>query len=158
MPEPLPLRWACEQAMREHRNRDALALALARYKASAGWPISKPERVEFAAKGAHLLELVTLDANRGTLEQVAQFFGTLLSGQGVARIKTPSVSFTVDAARSEADEFRRGPQGANATLWAATAMARGGQCAAAVPLARNVPLAVERRGGAILGRVGAGAM
>jgi hypothetical protein len=134
--DPLALRYACEEAMRRHDDREAQALAVRGYEAAAGWPVPRPDRIEFAARAARSLELVTLDRDAATLKTIVDFYRTFFDERGAARIE--SLGIDVDAGGAEAKSFRRTDPARLATmkLWAAIASSRLGQCDFAEPMVR----------------------
>ena len=135
--DPLGLRFACEDAMRRHDERAALGFALRGYEASSGWPVPRPDRVDFAARAARSLELVTLDADTGSLQEIVGFYRTLLVGRGTARLQRISIAIEADGA--EAKNFRQSDPSrvASLKLWAAVAASRLADCDFALPLARE---------------------
>jgi len=124
--DPLALRFACEDAMRRHDYRASLDLAVRGYRAAKGWPVAQPERVEFAMRAARSLELITLDHDTATLQQISRFYETFLEGTKVARIDRPPVRVAVDSSATDAKNFREGDPGRVATmkLWAAIVHSR----------------------------------
>lgn len=137
--QPLALRFACQDAMQRQRHRDALGLALRGYEAAQGWPVPQPDRVEFALRAARSLESLTLDANRGTLESIAEFYDTFFRASGTARIDVDPVHVAIDAAGNEAHNFRGGSPArlAQVELWRAIVLSRLGRCDAAITGARD---------------------
>jgi hypothetical protein len=158
--QPFALRWACEDAMQKHQNREALELAVRGYRASFGWPIPQPERVEFAVRAARSLEIITLDRERSTLEQIDAFYDTFLSGRGLARIEHPPISLSIDANGPEANNFRKGDKTRLAItyLWAAIAASRVEHCERAVRFTESYLEGNEQFGrvsaAVVLGRCG----
>jgi hypothetical protein len=137
--QPLALRFACQEAMQRQRYREALALAMRGYDATRGWPVPQPVRVEFALRAARSLESITLDAHRGALEQVAEFYETFFRSSGAARIDVDPVHVSLDAGGSEAHNFRRGDVSrlAQVELWRAIVASRLDRCDTATAAARD---------------------
>jgi hypothetical protein len=154
--DPLGLRFAYEDAIRRHDQRAALDFALRGYEASSGWPVPRPDRVDFAARAARSLELVTLDADTGSLHEIVEFYRTFLGGRGMARLERPTtleplgntrrggdprrgISIAIEADGAEAKSFRQSDPSrmASLNLWAAAAASRLAECDFALPLARD---------------------
>jgi hypothetical protein len=134
--DPLALRFACEDAMRRHDDKMALELALRGYDAAAGWPVPRPDRVEFAVRAARSLELLALDHDRATLEAISDFYRALVDRQGVALLDRVSPPLRVDAVDPEAKLFFDGDPHRVATtkLWASVTATRLGDCPRALAL------------------------
>jgi hypothetical protein len=137
--DPLALRYACEDATRRHDDKAALDLALRGYEAAAGWPVSRADRVEFAVRAARSLELVTLDHDRATLEDIFAFYRALLEHEPVARLDRVSPPIRIDASDSETKTFFAEDRlrQATAKIWAAVAASRLRNCRAASALAHE---------------------
>jgi hypothetical protein len=136
--QPLALRLACQEAMHRQRYREALAFALRGYEAAKGWPVAQPDRVEFALRAARSVENVTLDAERGSLQQIADFYDAFLASKGTARLDVEPVHVEIDAAGSEAHNFRRSDAKRleQVRLWRAIVASRVDHCDVAVDGAR----------------------
>jgi hypothetical protein len=137
--QPLALRLACQEAMHRQHYREALGLALRGYVAAEGWPVAQPDRVEFALRAARSVEALTLDANRGALSQIADFYDSFLGSKGTARLDVEPVHFAIDAAGSEAHNFRRSDPRRleQVRLFRAIVASRIGRCDVAVDGARG---------------------
>jgi len=137
--QPLALRFACQEAMRRQRYREALSLALRGYEAARGWPVPQPDRVEFALRAARSLESLVLDANRAALEQVAEFYDTFFRASGTARLDVNPVHVVIDAEGAAAHNFRHGEPSrlAQAELWRALVAARLDRCETAITGVRD---------------------
>ncbi|MET0593073.1 MAG: hypothetical protein ABW133_10260 [Polyangiaceae bacterium] len=128
--QPLPLRFACQDAMHRQRHRDALRLAMRGYEASQGWPAPQPDRVEFALRAARSLEAVTLDADRGKLERIADFYDVFFAAAGHAALDAPPVRVAFESRGGEAKNFRAGDPArmAEVELWRAIVASRLNRC------------------------------
>jgi hypothetical protein len=137
--DPLALRFSCEDAMRRHDDKLAIELAVRGYEASAGWPLARADRVEFAMRAARSLELVTFDHDRATLQEILAFYRAFLDRTGVARLDRLSVPIRIEPTDAEAKMFLEGDRARVATtrLWAGALASRLGDCDVATPLVRE---------------------
>jgi hypothetical protein len=137
--QPSALRFACQEAMHRQRYRESLALAVRGYEASRGYAGSQPDRVEFALRAARSLEAITLDADRASLERIAELYNAFFLGKGTARIDIEPVHVAIDGAGNEAHNFRVGDpmRLSQAELWRAIVASRLGQCDVALAGARR---------------------
>jgi hypothetical protein len=101
--------------------------------------VAQPDRVEFALRAARSVEALTLDANRGALSQIADFYDSFLGSKGTARLDVEPVHFAIDAAGSEAHNFRRSDPRRleQVRLFRAIVASRIGRCDVAVDGARG---------------------